>query len=413
MSTDEKNSNKNEAKTNPPISGSYSELLEISKKKEKIVYNQLKKNINPEENEEIIKEIKKLIKNDDESIYNKYFNITKFNISYNALILKLLKFVLDSQKDSKSFISEKFINSKVCKEYINNFHKNNFYYDKSHNLFEIAGKNIFILNLVGIYRILLNDKKINKNESLYKEILIKVYDCFYFLIEESVTINQHIEKSKKDKINSSDISNLMKEISHIYLQIFREINEIISGDERLVRIIMKKLSEKEKKIKIIFFDGMIKNCFCNVAESISNLLIKIFNSFKGSNIKDNMEIENLHNFYFLLMEIIFNDLPYDVEEKIEEISKDNYEDSYFESNYEKNIEYFFNTIQSLLNYLYIFKYDKNKFKKFIEYINKKVIPFIYETNIKNNKIIQSLYEILYGGLCGLYGACLQPALKEI
>jgi ubiquitin C-terminal hydrolase len=192
----------------------------------------------------------------------------------------------------------------------------------------------------------------------------------------------------------------MKEISHIYLQIFREINEIISGDERLIRIIMKKLSEKEK-IKIIFFDGMIKNCFCNVAESISNLMIKIFNSFKGSNIKDNTKIENLHNFYFLLMEIIFNDLPYDVEEKIEEISKDNYEDSYFESNYEKNIEYFFNTIQSLLNYLYIFKYDKNKFKKFIEYINKKIIPFIYQTNIKNNKIIQSLYEILYGGLCGL------------
>ena len=399
MSKEEPNNN-NEKENN------VAQLIELSKKKNKILYNELKKSINLKENEEIKDNIIKIIKNNDESLYKKYFDISLYTTSYNGFILKLLKIVLDSKKNSNSFINEKFITSRIWTDYIYNFQKNNFYHEKYSSIYDIIGKNYLIFNLIQIYRILINNQKIKSNEQLYEDIIVKIYECFYNFIEETVDFKNNINKNKihKEKNKNSEILYLINEMKDVYIKIFTEINEIIISDGDVMKIIIKKLSEKEKIINKIFFYGILKNSICDISELLSKLLIKMFeNLFEKCNEgqTDSSNNENIYKFYFFLIDVIFDNLPKEVEKKLEDISKYSNDDSYYDNNYKKNIELLFNTIQYLFNYLYIFKYNKKKFKKLVELFNDTIIPFLYKTNIKNNKIDQDLYEILYGGLCGL------------
>ena len=372
--------------------------------------------IDSKENKDLGKRLKTIIEENDESSYEEDFNYQKNNPFYNVYLIYSTYSFLKTKKDKKKYIYEKFISNKIWKDYLSDFLDKKFYYSKITELNQLIGKNYFLIYFIEINKILIDDNEIKSDEKIYNKIVSQLFSCLLNVIKESVSIENDLKNLKimknlnksrlKFTLNINNKPNLNLEgLVESYKIIFNLIFEIIINNDNIFKIFIEK--EKEK-FEIIFYEGIIRNSFTDISQLISQFLINIFKKFKNIKEKDeNIDNINLTKFFFYIYELIFYNLQTKVHEQLKEIPIETTDDNLIEKNYCKNIEIFFNTIEDLLNYMYIYNYNGNhdKLKTLIEKINKNLIPFLYNTDLK--KIIPikdyqdyyDYYELLYGGLC--------------
>ena len=388
------------------------ELIKLLKNKdeEKLsfeIWKQIENNKDSKENKKLQKHLKIIIEDNDDSSYNKYFNYEKNTSFYNAYILFNLYQLIDSKREKTKFINDQFLKNKIWKNYLHSFSKNKFYCNqKTSDLIQLLGRNYFIFYLIEIYKILISNNEIKNNEKLYNDIIEKILKCWNYLIEETVEIAKYLRNLKnlnKSLIKHSIIENnnnlKIYDLIDSYNQIIKEIAGIIISNDNIIKIIL-----EMENFEDIIYDGIIRNTFTSIAEIIGQFLMNLFKKFESIITINNSEKNYLYKFFFVILNLIFEDISKKVLKIINELPNDLNEDILNEKNildYEKNIKIFFTMAENLLNYIYIFNYE-NKVKKldtFIDYFNKEII-FLYKTNIDKIET-QNYYEILYGGICSI------------
>ena len=379
-------------------------------------WQSLVQKIDSKENKEFGKKLKTIIEENDESSYEEDFNYEKNSPFYNVYLLYSTYSFLKTKKDKKKYIYEKFISNRIWKDYLYKFLDKKFYYSKITELNQLVGKNYFIIYFLEINNILINDDEIKSNEKVFNKIVMQLFSCFLNIIKETISIEKDLHNLKimknlnksrlKFSLNINNQPNINLEgLVESYKIIFTKISENIINNEKIFKIFIEK--EKEK-FDAIIYEGILRNSFTDISQLISQFLMNIFKKFEKIKENDeNIDNINLSKFYFYIYELVFYNLQKKVHEQLKEIPIETTDDNLIENNYCKNIEIFFSTIEDLLNYMNIYIYNDNqdKLKTLIEKINKNLIPFLYNTDLK--KIIPikdyqdyyDYYELLYGGLC--------------
>ena len=359
------------------------------------VLSLVKGNVN--NNNAINDEIKNLIINNKNS---DLFNFEKTSIYYISYIISNLNNTIKNNLNNNEFI-DKFLVSHIWNDNIKNFDKinNGFNYNINEDqkmplLGELLEKYNLINNLVNIYIVIAEN--LGRNDvDLALFIISKIIKIYNFIIIESTYLNLN-KCGKSEEVSINDVKQL-------YNETLKNINNLIINNEKIFNYIIKSLisneqtNEEMKNIKetleYILFESIIKNKYKSINKIIKSLLFEIINKLK--NISNKKESQSFYNYLLqlYLTENSFNKII----NIYKEINNKNIDINKFK--YNNNSKILFDIISEVL--LNIYEYIKDKFN-INDYINKLLLPKIYNIYIPNINKESIFHQLLLGGVCKLF-----------
>ena len=322
--------------------------------------------------------------NTNTNLLNELFNFNDASIFYKNLILSnLFNFLTKSVINEPNVIS-KFIESSIWNNKLKNIEikndKNEIVNNNEINKNEFLEEIKYISSILNIYKIISNEFNDDDKNNI-ELISSKLFDIFYFIINDSINKNLETDEIKK-----------------MYCEIINDLIEFFKSKENIsFSFINLLLKEKEKlldDIKFCFVDGILRNKYPFINNKINEFILslvqnKLFNEDK-ENIKD---IQN--NFYLFLSSIFFdktNNTNKYVSDIINELIKNINGDN--ENIYIYNIKSYFSMLSKILYIIY--KYTSKEIN-YENYIIESVIPFIYEPLIKKEtKYSNKINDIYFG-----------------
>ena len=344
----------------------------------------------------IMNEIEKVIRNNQNDI--NLFNFENTSIYYISYIIFNLNCVIQNNKNDHKFI-DIFLKSYIWNKSIKNLNIINEDYKLNSNsnnnkglplLGELYEQYNLINNLVSIY--LCSTEHLREDD--INQILYKIIEMYNYIINKNININLN-QCGKSQGVSIGDIKQLCnKSIININKSIIKNkiifnhiINSIINNNQN---------NEEMNKIKnafeYIIFESILKNKNTIINKNIKSLIFDILNKFKSNNNRNVKEI-----FYNYLYNLYLTEKSF---EKIASILKDINESSVNINTfiYDKNAKILFDIIIEVLMTIYEYIKDKLDINYFV---NKIILPKIYNIYIPNIPIQSIFHQLFLGGMCKL------------
>ena len=355
----------------------------------------LTKGKNNEDNYQILfTEIEAIIKDNKDE--NNYFNFDNASIYYISYMISNLYKVI--KKNFNINFIDKFLKSNIWNSNIKDLNIINdesyFKEPKSPLLGELYEKYNLINNLVNIYIIVVENLFGNN-----KEILIFIYrilEIYKFIINERSRINLS-KCGKSEGVSINDIKEL-------YDKSLSNISNWVVNNSKVSRFIINSLNNEDKnnkemvKIKndfeYIIFESILKNSSKPNNKKIKTFLLDLINKLKNNNNSEN-ERQTLFNY---LLDFYLTQKTLDkMNNIVREINDENINISTLK--YEKNIKTLFDIISGVLSNIYDFIKDKFNLN---DYINKIILPKIYNIYIPNLSQNSIFHQLILGGMLKLF-----------
>ena len=349
---------------------------------------------NDENSQMLFTEIETTIKEnkDEKNIFN-FEDASIYYISY--MISNLYKVI---KKNFNINFIDKFLKSNIWNiniKDLNIINDDSYFIDpKLPLLRELYEKFNLINNLVNIYIIVVENLFGNN-----KEILIFIYriiEIYKFIINESMRIN--LSKCGK----SEGVS--IKDIKELYDKSLSNISNWIINNSKVLRFIINSLnnvdSKNEEMVKIkndfeyIIFESVLKNSYKPNNKRIKSFILDLIKKLVSN---DNLENErkSLFNYLleFYLSQKCFDKMNYFLKEINDtKININNLK-------YERNIKTIFDIISGVLSNTYDFIKDLFSLN---DYINKLILPKIYNIYIPNLSQNSIFHQLILGGVLKLF-----------
>ena len=350
---------------------------------------------NDSKNSNVInKEIENIIQNNKKSDIFDFRNTSIYYISY---IINGLNNVLQNNLNDK-FI-DKFLKNYIWNDTIKNLNIINDEHNSNNNkknlplLGELYEKYNLINNLVNIYVTIAKNLGKDDSEQIWL-IIYKIIKIYKYIINESIHINLN-ECGKSDEVTIEDIKRLFNE------SLFN-INNLIINNEKILNFVINSIisqsqdNEIIQKIKntfeYIIFVSILTNKYKSINKRIKELIIELINKLKPKSNKPENKM-----FFNYLLDLYLNQKTF---EKIIQIFKEiNYNTNINTYKYENNAKIFFQIICSILENLYEFIKDKLSID---EYIDKILLPKIYNIYIPYFPLHSIFNQIMLGGICKIF-----------
>ena len=347
--------------------------------------------------------------NDLNNIENKnqleeVFNLENSSMFYiNYILYNLYLFFSNKEKPKKNEINN-FIKSNIWKNKIKNLsinsnNNNEINANKYSSINEIKEEKKYILNLVNIYGLVINNINDEGNEDI-KFITEKIYIILNDFVKECSCIELN-----SFKIQTEEDKNYIIAIKKYYLDIINGINNMLNN-KNIFNNFIEFLINGENKYKEIFEYCFFEGIFCNkypfLNEKVSQLLIHLIESnFYKENANLQKELYKYIAQFFFTKEknemIIqkFKEL-FNNNDGNESNKKNNDDISIIIDNY--NLKLYYKTISKILYDIYNITCDGFDYDN---YIIESIIPYIYDPIFKDIKIKKgyNFHDSFFGTQC--------------
>ena len=346
--------------------------------------------------------------NDLDNIENKnkleeVFNLENSSMFYiNYILYNLYLFFSNKEKPKKKEI-DNFIKINIWKNKIKNLsinsNNNEINANKYSSINEIKEEKKYVLNLVNIYGLVINNINDEKNDDI-KFLTEKIYNILNDFVKECSFIELN-----SFKIQTEEDKNYIIAIKKYYLDTIIGIDNILNNKNIFINFI-ELLINGENKYKEIFedcfFEGIFLNKYPFLNEKVSQLLIHLIesNCFKeNTNLQKDL-YKYIAQFYFTKeknemiiqkFKELFNNNDGNASTK-----KNNDDNSIIIDNY--NLKLYYKTISKILYDIYNITCDEFDYDN---YIIESIIPYIYDPIFKDIKIKKGLnfHDSFFGTQC--------------
>ena len=333
------------------------------------------------------------------------FNLENSSMFYINYILYNLYLFLSNKGNPKKNEIKNFIKSNIWKNKIKNLSINNHNNNENNeikysSINEIKEEKKYVLNLVNIYGLVINNINDEGNEDI-KFITEKIFNILHDFAKECLCI-----ELSSFNIQTEEDKKYITSIKQYYLDTINGINNMINNKNVCINFIELLISDESKyqeMFEYCFFEGILYNKYPFLNEKISQLLIHLI---ENDCYKENANLQK--DLYKYIAKFYFTkEKNENIIQKFKELfnnndgnanNKKNNNNDHSIAIYNYNLKLYYKTISKILYDIYNLTSDKFDYEN---YIIESILPYIYDPIFKDIKIKKgyNFHDTFFGTQC--------------